>query len=113
MDIALSMKSDKAKILYDNNLVYIINGQEIVLLKDRSLIKYIKGTGVAQNRVMGLDDFAIGVAVGCVFSDNCWDAIGNVVSAVSEEVNSHNYNNPHEQNSGYSEQGCIGNNNCE
>lgn len=112
-DTASSMQSDKAKILYDNNLVYVINGKEIILLRDRSLIKHIKGTGAAQNRVMGLDDFAIGVAVGCVFSDNCWEAIGNVVSAVSEETNSHNYNNPHEQHSGYSEQGCIGNNNCE
>lgn len=113
IDIALHIKNAKAKILYDNNLIYIINGQEIVLLRDRNLIKHIKDTGAAQNRVMGLDDFGIGVAIGCVFSESCWVAIGDVVTAVSEEANSHNYNNPHEQHSGYSDQGCIGNNNCE
>lgn len=112
-DIALLMESNKAKILYDNDLVYVVNGQEIVLLGDKNLVKHIKGPGVAHNKAVGLDDIAVGVAIGCVFSDNCWEAIGNVVSAVSEEANSHNYNNPHEQHSGYSEQGCIGNNNCE
>jgi len=107
-DIVALIKNNKARILYDNTGMYIINERKIIILGDKSLVKSAKETGLPQNKAIGLDDVAFGVAVGCFFSNDCWNAIGDAVSDVVEGATNDNYNDPNDT----SDHNCASQSTC-
>lgn len=104
-DIAALIKNDKTKILYDDTGVYIINGRRLFILGDKNLITSAKETGLSQNKVTVVE-VGIGVAIGCVFSSDCWEVIGDAVSDVVEGATSNDYNDPNETGNCASESTC-------
>jgi hypothetical protein len=97
-DIEKLVQNRETKILYDNNGVYVVNGRKLIVLSDRNLIESARNTRFRQNKLTGVEEVGIGVAIGCVFSNDCWDAIGDVVSDVSEWAHTHEPNHPNDTN---------------
>lgn len=100
-------RADKSKILYDKEAAYIISGDSIIVIGAHFPGQAGAAQDLAQNKV-GVVEVGIAVGLGCVFSDSCWDAIGDVVSDVSEALNSGNYNDPNDT----SDHNCVSQGTC-
>ncbi len=82
----------KTRILYDNKKVYITNGKMMMVIADEALIAMTKQLQSAVLRHMGdttRDPVTAiiggaGVIIGCMSNDNCWDAVGDTVSDITE-----------------------------
>jgi hypothetical protein len=100
-------RAAKSKILYDKGAAYIISGESVIVVGGYSSGQAAAAQDLMQNKV-GVVEVGIAVGLGCVFSDNCWEAIGNVLSDVAEELNSHDYNDPNDT----SDQNCVSQSTC-
>jgi hypothetical protein len=82
----------KTKILYDNGKVYISNGRILLVISDGKLLagsNELRASTAHRSDARGIGG-DLGVLIGCMANDNCWGAVGDAVSDVSEAI-THNY----------------------
>ena len=89
------ISDSKNKIIYDSEGVYVFNKKMLVVVTDKEFINKVLAL---QNAVALCGDTrepvsvilaGAGIAIGCMSNPNCWNAVGDSVSGVSQWWHSH------------------------